>query len=95
MAALVVVAFARAVVVSGALGTSLLRRAIRTACLVLSATNQCWLPMVKDSRLNEQHPGALTGYNKLELAKAHLLQLKDVDVVNQRFCAQFIVDIER
>lgn len=33
--------------------TSKLRRAVRTACLVLSTTNQCWVPIVKDSRLNE------------------------------------------
>ena len=51
--------------------TSRLRRAIRTACLVLSTTNQCWLPLVKDARLNEQHSGALTGYNKRELADEH------------------------
>ena len=51
--------------------TSSLRRAIRTACLVLSGTNQCWLPLVKDPRLNEQHSGALTGYNKAELADQH------------------------
>ena len=51
--------------------TSCLRRAIRTACLVLSGTNQCWLPIVKDARLNEQHSGALTGYNKRELAEEH------------------------
>ncbi len=51
--------------------TSCLRRAVRTACLVLSGTNQCWLPVVKDARLNEQHPGALTGSNKRELAEEH------------------------
>ena len=34
--------------------TSTLRRAIRTACLVLSGTNQCWVPLLKDVRLNEQ-----------------------------------------
>ena len=51
--------------------TSCLRRAIRTACLVLSGTDQCWVPMVKDWRLNEQHSGALTGYNKRELAEEH------------------------
>ena len=51
--------------------TSCLRRAIRTACLVLSGTDQCWLPVIKDVRLNEQHSGALTGNNKAELAKIH------------------------
>ena len=51
--------------------TSCLRRAVRTACLVLSTTDQCWLPVVKDARLNEQHSGALTGFNKKELAEEH------------------------
>lgn len=51
--------------------TSCLRRAIRTACLVLSTTDQCWLPLVKDARLNEQHSGALTGNNKRALADQH------------------------
>ena len=37
--------------------TSMLRRAIRTSCLVLSGTDQCWLPMTKDPRLNEQCVG--------------------------------------
>lgn len=51
--------------------TSFLRRAIRTSCLVLSGTDQCWLPMTKDARLNEQHSGFLTGSNKRSLAKQH------------------------
>lgn len=34
--------------------TSRLRRAIRTACLMLSASDQCFVPLVKDVRLNEQ-----------------------------------------
>ncbi len=50
--------------------TSCLRRAIRTACLMLSASDQCFVPLIKDVRLNEQHSGALTGYNKRALAKA-------------------------
>ena len=49
--------------------TSTLRRAIRTACLILSGTDQCWLPLVKDVRLNEQHSGALTGKNKAEVLR--------------------------
>ncbi|KAJ1624678.1 phosphoglyceromutase [Pavlovales sp. CCMP2436] len=49
--------------------TSTLRRAIRTASLLLSSTRECWLPIVKDARLNEQHSGALTGLNKRELAE--------------------------
>lgn len=51
--------------------TSTLRRAIRTSCLVLSTTQEAWLPMVKDARLNEQHSGGLTGFNKRELAEEH------------------------
>lgn len=51
--------------------TSCLRRAIRTACLVLSGSDQCWVPLVKDVRLNEQHSGWLTGHNKRALAKEH------------------------
>lgn len=51
--------------------TSTLRRAIRTACLCLSGTDQCWVPMAKDVRLNEQHSGQLTGHNKRELAERH------------------------
>ena len=51
--------------------TSCLRRAIRTACIVLSNMDQCWLPLIKDARLNEQHSGALTGNNKKLLAEKH------------------------
>ena len=51
--------------------TSSLRRAVRTSCLVLSAVGSCWVPMLKDSRLNEQHSGALTGRNKRALAKEY------------------------
>lgn len=50
---------------------SRLRRAIRTACLILSGTDQCWLPLHKDVRLNEQHSGFLTGHNKRELAQEY------------------------
>lgn len=49
--------------------TSSLRRAIRTACLVLSTLNQAWVPMHKRPALNEQHSGALTGRNKRQLAQ--------------------------
>lgn len=50
---------------------SSLRRAIRTACLSLSGTDQCWVPLHKDARLNEQHSGFLTGNNKRALAEEH------------------------
>ena len=49
--------------------SSTLRRSIRTACLSLSGLDQCWVPLTKDARLNEQHCGSLTGHNKRELAK--------------------------
>ena len=51
--------------------TSSLRRAVRTSCLVLSGIGTCWIPMIKDSRLNEQHSGTLTGRNKRSLAMEH------------------------
>lgn len=51
--------------------TSLMTRAIRSAVLMLSALNQCWVPVTKHLRLNEQHSGMMTGRNKLELAQEH------------------------
>ncbi|KAL1505009.1 hypothetical protein AB1Y20_008772 [Prymnesium parvum] len=51
--------------------TSYLRRAIRTACIVLAGMDQCWVPFVKEPQLNEQHSGFLTGQNKAELAKQY------------------------
>ena len=50
---------------------SSLRRAIRTSCLALSGMDQCWVPLHKDARLNEQHSGFLTGNNKRALAEEH------------------------
>ncbi|MFN9940971.1 MAG: 2,3-bisphosphoglycerate-dependent phosphoglycerate mutase, partial [bacterium] len=41
--------------------TSLLKRAISTLQLVLEETDQLWVPVTKDWRLNERHYGALTG----------------------------------
>lgn len=49
--------------------TSLLKRAIRTLWLVMDDTNQLWLPVHKDWRLNERHYGALQGLNKKEVAE--------------------------
>lgn len=49
--------------------TSFLRRAIRSAVLMLSTLNQCWVPVSKHLNLNEQHSGMLTGQNKRDLAK--------------------------
>jgi len=51
--------------------TSCLRRAIRSAVLMLSTLNQCWVPIRKHLQLNEQHSGMLTGQNKRELAKEY------------------------
>ena len=49
--------------------TSSLRRAIRTAWLMLMRADQCWVPLLKNPDLNEQHSGALTGQNKKDLAE--------------------------
>ena len=49
--------------------TSLMRRAVRSAVLMLSTLNQCWVPVRKHLQLNEQHSGSLTGINKRELAR--------------------------
>ena len=49
--------------------TSLMRRAVRSAVLMLSTLNQCWVPVRKHLVLNEQHSGSLTGMNKRELAR--------------------------
>ena len=51
--------------------TSFLRRAIRSSVLMLSTLNQCWVPVTKHPRLNEQHSGMLTGQNKRELAQEY------------------------
>jgi len=51
--------------------TSLLKRAIRTLWLVQDETDQMWLPVEKDWRLNERHYGALQGLNKSETAAKH------------------------
>lgn len=46
--------------------TSLLRRAIRTANIALSAADRHWIPVERNWRLNERHYGALQGLNKAE-----------------------------
>ena len=51
--------------------TSVLTRAIRTACLALTAAGQAYVPLIKDWRLNERHYGGLTGLNKAETAERH------------------------
>jgi len=49
--------------------TSVLKRAIHTMWLVMDETDQAWLPVVRDWRLNERHYGALQGLNKAETAR--------------------------
>ena len=44
--------------------TSLLRRAISTACLALDAADLHWIPVRRSWRLNERHYGALQGKDK-------------------------------
>ena len=44
--------------------TSLLKRAVNSAEIVLSSASQHWVPVTKTWRLNERHYGALTGYKK-------------------------------
>src|SRR5579859_4133808 len=51
--------------------TSLLRRAIQTADLVLDEMGLCWLPARRSWRLNERHYGGLQGLNKQETAERY------------------------
>ena len=51
--------------------TSVLKRAIRTANIVLDELDQLWLPVQRSWRLNERHYGALQGLNKSETAARH------------------------
>ena len=46
------------------LHTSLLRRAIHTACLALDGCDRHWIPVRRSWRLNERHYGALQGLDK-------------------------------
>jgi 2,3-bisphosphoglycerate-dependent phosphoglycerate mutase len=48
--------------------TSLLKRAIRTAWIVLDEIELMWIPIEHDWRLNERHYGALQGLNKSDTA---------------------------
>lgn len=49
--------------------SSVLKRAIRTAWLVLDEMDRMWLPLIPDWRLNERHYGSLQGLNKAEMAQ--------------------------
>ena len=51
--------------------TSVLTRAIRTACIALDELDELWLPVARSWRLNERHYGALQGLNKAETAAKH------------------------
>jgi 2,3-bisphosphoglycerate-dependent phosphoglycerate mutase len=69
---------ARAGVLLGAAGllpdvlhTSLLRRAISTACLALDVIDRHWIPVRRDWRLNERHYGALQGKNKAQIREEY------------------------
>lgn len=48
--------------------TSVLKRAIKTANVVLDQMDQLWIPVERSWRLNERHYGALQGLNKAETA---------------------------
>ena len=48
--------------------TSVLKRAIKTANVVLEQMDLLWLPVERSWRLNERHYGALQGLNKSETA---------------------------
>ncbi len=51
--------------------TSVLKRAIRTLWAILDETDQMWIPVVRNWRLNERHYGGLTGLDKVETVKKH------------------------
>ena len=51
--------------------TSYLKRAIRTAWIVLEKMDLMWIPLKKSWRLNERHYGALQGLNKQEMREKH------------------------
>lgn len=48
--------------------TSVLTRALKTLYYILEETNQLWIPVEKNWRLNERHYGALQRLNKAETA---------------------------
>ena len=51
--------------------TSLQRRTIRTAGLVLAAVDRDWIPVRRSWRLNGRHYGALQGRNKAEVLEQY------------------------
>ncbi|NDE88322.1 MAG: 2,3-bisphosphoglycerate-dependent phosphoglycerate mutase, partial [Gammaproteobacteria bacterium] len=51
--------------------TSMLKRAIRTLCIMLDEMDRMWVPVERSWRLNERHYGALQGLNKAETVARH------------------------
>ena len=51
--------------------TSILKRAIHTANLVLDEMDEIYIPQIKSWKLNERHYGALQGLNKSETAEKY------------------------
>lgn len=51
--------------------TSVLKRAIRTAWIVLDEMDLMWLPVERSWRLNERHYGALQGLDKAQTVEKH------------------------
>ena len=51
--------------------TSVLKRAIHTANLVLDEMDEIYIPQIKSWKLNERHYGALQGLNKSETAEKY------------------------
>ncbi|MCX6113344.1 MAG: 2,3-diphosphoglycerate-dependent phosphoglycerate mutase [Proteobacteria bacterium] len=51
--------------------TSVLKRAIRTAWIILDEMDLMWIPLHNNWRLNERHYGALQGLNKAETMKQY------------------------
>ena len=51
--------------------TSVLKRAIRTAWIVLEQLDLMWIPVHRHWRLNERHYGVLQGLDKAETADRH------------------------
>jgi len=51
--------------------TSMLKRAIRTLCIMLDEMDRMWIPVERSWRLNERHYGALQGLNKSETVARH------------------------
>ena len=51
--------------------TSVLTRAIRTCNMALRLSDQLFIPVQKDWRLNERHYGGLTGLDKAQTAAEH------------------------